>query len=97
MPRAASVFAVALAVVALTSSAQAFQCPTLALQVAPLQTACANATAVCTQCVAAIAVQLEPALQSALAQGVAILNASMVRPPDWRHVQCRGCGMPRLY
>ena len=79
MARAAVLFALAIAAAALASNAQAFQCPTLALQVAPLQTACANATAVCTQCVAAIAVQLEPALQSALTQGVALLNASMVR------------------
>ena len=79
MARAASIFAVVIAIVALASNAQAFQCPTLALQAAPLQAACANATTVCTQCVAALAVQLEPALHSLLTQGVALLNASMVR------------------
>lgn len=76
MARAAVILVLALAA---ASRAHAFQCPTLALQVAPLQTACADATTVCTSCVAAIAVQLEPAFQSVIAQGAALLNASMVR------------------
>lgn len=79
MARAAVLLVLALAVLAAPAGTHGFQCPTLALQVAPLQAACADATTVCTACVAAIAKQLEPAFQTALAQGVAMLSASMVR------------------